>query len=228
MIDSVIVFFGLLLVRLFLSGIMAVIEGNMLGGNILFSYTLKDIILYVLQVVYFILFTYCTGTTPGKRLMNLRVISAERKLSFVDVLYRETIGRFLCSFSVGIGYIVAGLDREKRGIHDMLCDTRVIYAKRVKVYPVFQGGAPNMQAAPGGQTPPGTQVSHDMQVFPGEQTPPGTQAAPGGQMPSDMQASAVPRQAPPPDINGPYHLVQTGDTVKKETENEREERDSSL
>ena len=94
----------------------------------------------MLQVTYFVLFTYYTGTTLGKKAMNLRVVNEDgsQKLNLIDVIYRETVGRFLCGLSVGIGYIMAGVDREKRGLHDMLCDTRVIYAKKVKVYPVYQ------------------------------------------------------------------------------------------
>lgn len=152
-IDSIIVFFALLFVRLFLSGVLSFTEGTLLGGNVLFDYSLKDIILYVSQVLYFILFTYCTGTTPGKRLMNLYVISAdEEKLSFTDVLYRETIGRFLCSLTVCIGYIMAGVDKEKRGLHDMLCDTRVVYMKRIKNVPVYTA-PPNIPPVPRQVTP---------------------------------------------------------------------------
>ena len=68
------------------------------------------------------------------------------------VVYRETIGRFLCSLSVGIGYIMAGVDKEKRGLHDFLCDTRVIYAKKIKVIPVYpRYQAPLVRpAGPGG------------------------------------------------------------------------------
>ena len=134
---------GLLFVRLAWHGIGAMISGTILGGNVLFHYSLKDIVLYIFKVMYFILLTWCTGTTVGKRLMNLRVVPADRsqKLTFVDVLYRETVGRFLCGISIWIGYIVIGVDKEKRGFHDMLCDTRVVYEKKVKVYPEYQGQA---------------------------------------------------------------------------------------
>lgn len=140
-IDSIVVATVLVIVRLFMAGVMALISGTPLGGNVLFHYTLKDIVLYIFQVMYFILATYYTGTTIGKRLMNLRVVpvNREEKLSFVDVIYRETVGRFLCNISMCIGYILIGIDKEKRGIHDMLCDTRVVYEKKVKVYPVYQG-----------------------------------------------------------------------------------------
>ena len=152
-IDSVIVATGLLVVRLAWIGIGALISGTILDGNVLFHYSLKDIVLYIFKVMYFILLTWCTGTTIGKRLMNLRVVPADRseKLSFVDVLYRETIGRFLCGISVWIGYIIVGIDKEKRGFHDMLCDTRVVYEKKVKVYPEYQknlGTQPPVQQQP--------------------------------------------------------------------------------
>lgn len=164
-IDSFIVFAGLLIVRLFLLSVSSLTEGTPLGGNILFHYTLKDILLYGVQVFYFILCTYHAGTTPGKRVMNLRVVSAveEEKLSFLNVLYRETVGRFLSGLVLCIGYILIGIDKEKRGLHDMLCDTRVIYGRRIKVYPVYQvppvfsgaGTPPAQKVYPPNMTGPG-------------------------------------------------------------------------
>ncbi|RHN16846.1 RDD family protein [Dorea formicigenerans] len=150
-IDSVIVAIGLLVVRLAWIGIGALISGTILDENVLFHYSLKDIVLYIFKVMYFALLTWCTGTTIGKRLMNLRVVSADRneKLSFVDVLYRETVGRFLCGISIWIGYIIVGIDKEKRGFHDMLCDTRVVYEKKVKMYSEYQSAAgPQMSVQP--------------------------------------------------------------------------------
>ena len=142
-IDSIIVAVVLLVVRLIWIGVGAIISGTILDGNVLFHYSLKDIVLYIFKVMYFVLLTWCTGTTIGKRLMNLRVVPADRneKLSFVDVLYRETVGRFLCGISIWIGYIIVGVDKEKRGFHDMFCDTRVVYEKKVKMYPEYQSVA---------------------------------------------------------------------------------------
>ena len=139
-IDSVIVFAGLLVVRLIFAGIEMAGGDAITGTDILFHYSLKDMVLYFLKVLYFIAFTYLTGTTLGKRAMNLCVVSKnpDEKLTLLNVVYRETVGRFLCSLPVNIGYIVAGLDPEKRGFHDMLCDTRVVYLKKVKVWTVPQ------------------------------------------------------------------------------------------
>lgn len=196
MVDSIIVFFALLAVRLFLLGASGLIEGTVFEGNILFQYTLKDIILYVAQTVYFVLFTYCTGTTPGKRLLSLRVCSADGgKLGFLDVLYREIIGRFLCGLFLGIGYIVAGIDKQKRGIHDMLSDTRVVYGKRVKIYPVYQA-----QAAP--PVPPYSgQPAYRPPVPPVSRQVPEEQEAPQAAPPQP------PQTAPPQPQGGQYHMV---------------------
>ena len=137
-IDSIIISAGLLIVKLFF-GIVSLIGPEFLStafdSAILFQYSLRDIILYLASAAYFVLLTYYTGTTLGKHVMNLRVISTKEvaQPSFADLLYRETIGRFLSGI-LCIGYILAGVDREKRALHDILCDTRVIYAKKVKVY----------------------------------------------------------------------------------------------
>lgn len=135
-IDNLIVVIGLLVVRLIMSIVMSGLAGTILGGNLIFHYTLKDIVIYIVYVSYFILFTYFTGTTIGKRVMNLRVVNKDgsEKLTLLNVIYRETIGRFLCKMTVGIGYLLVGFHPQKSGIHDLLCDTKVIYAKTVKVY----------------------------------------------------------------------------------------------
>ena len=165
LIDSLIVGAALLIVRLALFfgfSVFELIEVNPLDTKVLFSYTVKDIILYLAGAAYYIICTYCAGTTAGKWLFNLRVVpaggSGQRKLRLIDVVYRETIGKFLSGLAMNIGYIIAGMDSEKRALHDMLCDTRVIYAKRVKVIPVRPGqyaytppgaGPQNMTPGPG-------------------------------------------------------------------------------
>ena len=187
LIDSLIVGAALLIVRLALFfgfSVFELIEVNPLDTKVLFSYTVKDIILYLAGAAYYIICTYCAGTTAGKWLFNLRVVpaggSGQRKLRLIDVVYRETIGKFLSGLVMNIGYIIAGMDSEKRALHDMLCDTRVIYAKRVKVIPVRPGqyaytppgaGPQNMTPGPGNmaytQNTPGPGNMPHMQNVPG-------------------------------------------------------------
>lgn len=135
-IDCVIVWFLRLGVRfaLFLSfGLFS--DKNPLDATLLFQYSWKDGLLYAAGALYFVLCTYYAGATLGKKALNLRVVSADSKtLTFIDVLFRETIGRFLSSFVLGFGYLLAGITVEKKALHDMLCDTRVIYAKKIPTY----------------------------------------------------------------------------------------------
>ncbi|HJD01991.1 MAG TPA: RDD family protein [Candidatus Mediterraneibacter excrementavium] len=122
-----------LLCRITMSGVFYLIDMTPFSGNVLFTYTWKDIILYLAGAAYYVLCTWIAGTTPGKRLFRLRVVSADgAKLSFIDVLYRETVGKFLSGLVICLGFIIAGFDREKRALHDILCDTRVIYDEGVK------------------------------------------------------------------------------------------------
>lgn len=128
MLDSVIVFAGLLVVRIALSGLSLILDGSVLDGEILFQYTLKDICLYLGKVVYFVGFTYCTGTTLGKKALNLCVVSTEgEKLTLFQVFYRETVGKFLSGFVINLGFLMVIVDKEKRTLHDILSDTRVVY-----------------------------------------------------------------------------------------------------
>lgn len=101
-----------------------------LTSPLLFSFSAWDIIIYLASAAYFIILTYCSGTTVGKRLMGLRVVSADgSRLTLWNVLYRETLGRYLSSI-LWLGYLMIGISSEKKALHDLLCDTRVIYWTR--------------------------------------------------------------------------------------------------
>ncbi len=106
-------------------------------GDVLFTFTLMDVVCYLLMSAYFVLLTYFTGSTLGKKVMGIKVMGEnEEPLRFVDVLYRETIGRYL-SGVVCIGYLMILVDHKKRGFHDYLCETCVVYDhKRTKTTPV--------------------------------------------------------------------------------------------
>lgn len=135
LVDLLIVGTALLVVRipLWISGLAS--PDNLMIRDFIFKYSIGDITLYILQVVYFILLTYYTGSTLGKKLFQIRVVSSEgRKMTFFEVAFRETVGRFLSALVINVGYIMIGVDKEKRGIHDLLSDTSVIYYHEKKVY----------------------------------------------------------------------------------------------
>jgi uncharacterized RDD family membrane protein YckC len=136
-VDNICVLFGLLFLRIPV-WVMAD-SGHPIYQPIFFSFTPWDIFLYLLGCCYYIFLTYLYGATLGKRLFSLRVVAADgEKLTLWSVIYRETIGKYLSAVFLYLGYIMAGIDREKRAFHDMLADTRVVYAlgqRSVAAYP---------------------------------------------------------------------------------------------
>jgi len=128
-IDNICMMMVLLIIRISVMLFFRGLGQDANGLKVVFEYSLMDICLYLGLVLYFILVTYCTGgRTIGKRLLNLQVVNtAGTKLSLFTVIYRETIGRFLSGLFLSIGYIIIGVDKEKRALHDFICDTRVIY-----------------------------------------------------------------------------------------------------
>ena len=126
-IDSVLV--GVLLLAVRIPMLIDMISGEgILNSQVLFEFTGWDVIIYLLTSFYYIFLTYHSGATIGKRLLRIRVISINgENLSFMDIFYRETIGKFLSGVAMNMGYVLIGIDKEKRGFHDMLSDTRVVY-----------------------------------------------------------------------------------------------------
>lgn len=133
LIDNVLVFIGLLFFRIILFILTHLGGLDFLSNEILFQYSVNDIFLYILRSAYFVFMTYFTGATLGKHLLKIHVISANPKehYSFFDILYRETIGRFLSKIILYIGYFMAAVNRNKTALHDILSDTRVTYKKNI-------------------------------------------------------------------------------------------------
>lgn len=126
-IDWLIVSFLLLIVRIPKLVLYLVNSDSLIFKQVLFKFSAIDIIIYLLGLAYFVIMTYFYGATLGKKLFNLKVYkSNDEKLSLVDVIYRESIGRYLSSI-LFLGYLIIMGDRKKRGFHDMLCDTVVVY-----------------------------------------------------------------------------------------------------
>jgi len=68
--------------------------------------------------------------TPGKMALGLKVVRADGSKLQTPRIIGRYFGEMLSGFTLGIGYIMAGLDEpEKRALHDRVCDTRVIKSK---------------------------------------------------------------------------------------------------
>ena len=101
--------------------------GRLSTDYFLFNHSVLDVVCWLLMSAYFVLMTWFGGATLGKLVMRLRVVREDGEpMRFIDVLYRETIGRFLSGI-LCIGYLMVLADRQKRGFHDWLCGTCVVY-----------------------------------------------------------------------------------------------------
>ena len=132
-VDSLIVGTGLLFIKIPI-WFASLGTDNLFDRDFIFQYSVLDIVYYVLKLCYFVLLTYYAGATLGKRLFHLKVVSSEgRKPTFFEIVFRESVGRFLSHLIFCVGYIMVGADKKKRGLHDILSDTYVVYEHKVSV-----------------------------------------------------------------------------------------------
>ncbi len=77
--------------------------------------------------LYHIFFVGARGATPGKMLLGLKIVRADGS----PVSYALATGRWFAAalnyFTLYIGWIIVGFDSQKRGLHDRICETRVIH-----------------------------------------------------------------------------------------------------
>jgi len=81
----------------------------------------------IIGIVYSVYFVTTRGATLGKMACGLKIINADgtEKISFgkaVGRYFAEMLSALICY----VGYIMVAFDDEKRGLHDRICDTRVV------------------------------------------------------------------------------------------------------
>lgn len=90
---------------------------------------LMILIQIALQAAYETYFLATRGATPGKMVLGLKVIRSDGSPLSVGVALGRYFAKWISSIILMIGYIMAGIDPEKRALHDRICDTRVIYTR---------------------------------------------------------------------------------------------------
>jgi uncharacterized RDD family membrane protein YckC len=66
------------------------------------------------------------AATPGKMALNLKVVRPDGSPLSLGRAFARYFAKVLSGLILGIGFIMAGFDSQKRALHDRLCDTRVI------------------------------------------------------------------------------------------------------
>ncbi|MEC5423806.1 RDD family protein [Virgibacillus sp. C22-A2] len=93
-------------------------------------WTVTGIVSVLTFYVYFLLMTKFFGQTVGKMIFGLRVIREDAAaLKWSDLFFREVIGRILhrVFFFAFLLYVVVAFSPEKKGVHDRIGNTRVVY-----------------------------------------------------------------------------------------------------
>jgi uncharacterized RDD family membrane protein YckC len=107
-------------------GFMIGLVAGLIGGRT--AGALVNVLSWVLSMGYTTYFLGAYGATPGKMACGLKVVRSNGE----RISYGRACGRFFAEFvssiTLGIGYIMAAFDEEKRALHDRICDTRVIKA----------------------------------------------------------------------------------------------------
>lgn len=88
----------------------------------------RDWMFALVWFVYNLVFLQKLGTTPGKRLLKLKVVSVDgRPLDNRQRLTRASVS-LLSGYAAGLGYLWAFWEPQRRGWHDLMADTRVVAA----------------------------------------------------------------------------------------------------
>jgi uncharacterized RDD family membrane protein YckC len=82
--------------------------------------------LLLLKFAYFAAFTAVGGQTIGKMALRLRVVGADRTPVDGAGAVIRTLAGTLSALTLGLGYLPAFLDGERRTLHDRLARTRVV------------------------------------------------------------------------------------------------------
>ena len=93
------------------------------------SETLGYYIVMLLIVFYFTLFTGWDGQTFGKMLLRLRVTRMSGEPIGYGRAFLRYLGYHICFLTVGLGFLMIAVDRNKRGLHDLIAGTCVIKVK---------------------------------------------------------------------------------------------------
>ncbi len=87
---------------------------------------LESIFGYLIVLFYFTAFIGRDGQTLGKMVFRLRVVKMTGgPVGYGRALLRY-IGYHICFLTIGLGFIMIAVDRNKRGLHDLIAGTCVV------------------------------------------------------------------------------------------------------
>lgn len=116
----------LYLITFVLGGII----GLVLLGNANVAQAIAGVVGFVFAILFFVV-PVGGGwqATPGKRICNLRIVRENGDRVGYGTATGRYLAYFLSSIILGFGFFMIGWTSQKRGLHDMVCGTRVVYGR---------------------------------------------------------------------------------------------------
>lgn len=113
----------------FVLGLITVVPALALAFNVP-DWTLNFVELLVVVVYYTIFPASGWQATPGKRLLGIHLITADGGRITVLRAFARFWAVILSGALLAIGYLMVAFTDEKTGLHDLICNTRVIHGRR--------------------------------------------------------------------------------------------------
>lgn len=82
-----------------------------------------------MQFAYSFFFVSRYAATPGKMALGLKIVRADGSPLSKGRVAGRYFGEWVTGMTLGIGYLIAAFDEQKRTVHDRICDTRVIRSR---------------------------------------------------------------------------------------------------
>jgi uncharacterized RDD family membrane protein YckC len=134
-------FYVAFFVLLFLAGILgvafvtinSVLQGGMNSAGVIFGVILLVLAMLVMMSgwhIYFIYFEYKRGATPGKKMMGLRVVSADGgPITKGQAIYRDFVRWYIDGLFILPAIISIACTKKRQRVGDLLADTMVVHSK---------------------------------------------------------------------------------------------------
>ncbi|WP_096189732.1 RDD family protein [Evansella halocellulosilytica] len=115
-----------------LSPILTFTNLNELNWGTILSF--GGIMTAIVSFGYFTIMTKLYRQTVGKMIFGVKVLSQKEELTWLDVIFREVIGRYIHQslFFMNLLYLIVAFHPLKKGLHDYFADTVVILEPRKK------------------------------------------------------------------------------------------------
>jgi len=97
------------------------------SGNPFLASTFSQSMFFIGGFGYWVVVPMATGATPAKMLFRMRIVpEANSQISPTQIILREVIGQILTLLTLGIGFLIALRDENRKGLNDRLARTRLV------------------------------------------------------------------------------------------------------